>query len=428
MIERRFSERQMSERPISEHPAPAPTLAQAAAEELAAVHAAQRWRQRRIVRPLPGSGGVRVEVDGQPRLAFGSNDYLGLAHHPAVIAAACEGTQQHGAGSTASALVCGHGPAHQALEDALAAHTGLPRALFFHSGYAANTGAIPALVGKGDAVFSDALNHACLIDGARLSRADIHIVAHRDLAALDAALAASPARRKLVTSDTVFSMDGSLADVPALLALCERHGAWLLIDDAHGLGVLGVRGEGALAHFGLAGQGRAPAPGVLERVVYMATLGKAAGVAGAFIAGAPQMVDWLMQRARTYMFATAPPPGQAAALVAALAVMRDEPWRRERVQALAAQLRQGVQQAQAAGRLPAHWRLLDSHSAIQPLVVGRNEDAVALMQRLDAQGIWVPAIRPPTVPEGTARLRISLTAEHDAGHVAQLLQALITAA
>lgn len=411
-----------------DQPGKAPTLVEAATDELATVRAAQRWRARRVVQPVPGTGGVQVWVDGQPRLAFGSNDYLGLAQHPAVIEAACAATREHGAGATASALVCGHSPAHQALEDALAAHTGLPRALFFHSGYAANVGVIPALVGKGDAVFSDALNHACLIDGARLSRAGIHIVAHRDLHALDAALSASPARRKLVTTDTVFSMDGSLADLPALLALCERRGAWLLVDDAHGLGVLGDHGEGALAHFGLAGQGRVAAPALLARLVYMATLGKAAGVAGAFIAGAPELVDWMAQRARTYMFATAPPPGQAAALVAALAVMRDEPWRRQRVQQLVAQLRQGVHQSQAEGRLPAHWQLLDSHSAIQPLVVGSNDAALALMQRLDGQGLWVPAIRPPTVPEGTARLRISLTAAHEPQHVARLLQALVAAA
>lgn len=411
--------------PRSIPPTPgATTLAQAATESLADWDAAQRRRQRRIVQPVAGGGGVWLDLDGQRLLGFGSNDYLGLAHHPAVIEAACAATRQHGAGATASALVCGHGPAHEALEQALAAHTGLPRALFFHSGYAANTGTVPALVGTGDAVFSDALNHACLIDGARLSRADIHVVPHRDLDALDAALSASPARRKLITTDTVFSMDGSLADVPGLLALCERHDAWLLVDDAHGFGVLGPHGEGALAHFGLSGQGRPASPAVLQRLVYMATLGKAAGVAGAFVAGAPELIDWLMQRARTYMFATAPPPGQAAAAGAALGVMVSEPQRRAHLQDLVARLRTGIHAAQAAGHLPAHWRLLDSDSAIQPLVVGRNAEALSLMQRLQAQGIWVPAIRPPTVPEGTARLRISLSAAHAAAHVDRLVQAL----
>ena len=384
-------------------------------------------RHRREVRVLTqhpdldaqaGPGSV-LELDGRAMLSFGSNDYLGLAHHPALIAAAQASAAADGVGSMASALVCGHHTPHQALDEALAAHVGLPAALAFHSGYAANVGIIPALVGPEDAVFSDALNHACLIDGVRLSKAQSTIWPHRDLAALEAALQASTARRKLIVTDAVFSMDGTLADVPALLALCERHDAWLMIDDAHGYGVFGARGEGSLAHWGLSGEALLRAS---ERLIYMATLGKAAGVAGAFVAGQTALVEWLKQRARTYMFATAPPPMLAAALTASVQAMQTETWRRERLQALASQLQAGVQ------RLALPWRLMPSITPIQPLIVGANAGAMRLMQALADQGVWVPAIRPPTVPEGTARLRISLTAAHSPSQVDRLLSALAQSA
>ena len=288
------------------------------------------------------------------------------------------------------------------------------------SGYAANVGTVPALVGRGDAIFSDALNHACLIDGIRLSRAESHVLPHADLGALEQALKTSTARRKLVVTDAVFSMDGNVADVPALLALCERYDAWLMIDDAHGFGVLGERGEGTLSYHGIAGvQGVARAwQGRLDRLIYMATLGKAAGVAGAFIAGEPSMVEWVMQKARTYMFATAAPAIVAESLRAALKVMHGEPQRRAHLRALQARLQAGV----SAANLP--WTLLPSDTAIQPLIIGSNEDALAVMARLDEQGVWVPAIRPPTVPEGTARLRISLSAAHTIEQVDQLCLAL----
>ncbi len=390
-------------------------------------------RHRRQVSPLiapaelaPAQEALRATtylIDGQPRLSFGSNDYLGLSQHPAVMAAAQDAIGRFGVGATASPLVCGHSPAHEQLESALAAFTGLPRALYFYAGYAANVGLVPALVGKGDAVFSDALNHACLIDGIRLSRADLQVLPHGDLAALASALQASTARRKLVVTDAVFSMDGDVADVPALMALCERFDAWLLIDDAHGFGVLGAHGEGSLSHFGMAGRaGVAPAwQGRMGRLIYMATLGKAAGVAGAFVAGEPGMVEWVLQKARTYMFATAAPAMIAAALQASVQVMQDEPWRRAHLQVLRERLRAGI----ASARLP--WTLLPSDTAIQPLIIGRNEDALAVMAALDAQGVWVPAIRPPTVPEGTARLRISLSAAHTVEHIDQLLAALVRA-
>ena len=402
--------------------------------ELGQLHAAHLARHRRQVQPAvapadltPHDEALRATtyvIDGRTRLSFGSNDYLGLSQHPALLVAAHEAINRHGVGATASPLVCGHSPEHEALERELATRVGLPRALYFYAGYAANVGTVPALVGRGDAVFSDALNHACLIDGIRLSRADLHVVPHADLGALEQALKASTARRKLVVTDAVFSMDGNVADVPALLEICERHDAWLMIDDAHGFGVLGANGEGTLAHHGIAGAwGVSPAWwGRLDRLIYMATLGKAAGVAGAFVAGEPSMVEWVMQKARTYMFATAAPAMVAAPLRAALQVMQDEPQRRRHLGALQQRLREGVQ----AAKLP--WALMPSGTAIQPLIIGSNEDALAVMAQLDEQGVWVPAIRPPTVPEGTARLRISLSAAHTLGHIDQLVAALAQAA
>jgi len=402
--------------------------------ELAQWQAAQRMRVRRQVAPAVAPAelgpddealrGTTYLIDGQQRLSFGSNDYLGLSQHPALMAAAHDAIDRYGVGATASPLVCGHSPAHEALEAELAAMVGLPRALYFYAGYAANVGAIPALVGRGDAVFSDALNHACLIDGIRLSRGELNVYPHGDLVALAQALQASTAQRKLVVTDAVFSMDGNVVDVPALLDLCERHDAWLMIDDAHGFGVLGAHGEGTLSHQGIAGrEGIAPAwQGCLDRLVYMATLGKAAGVAGAFIAGNPAMVEWVMQKARTYMFATAAPAVVAESLRAALRVMQDEPQRRAHLQTLRQRLRDGVE----AARLP--WTLMPSETAIQPLVIGSNAEAMQVMAALDAQGVWVPAIRPPTVPEGTARLRISLSAAHTVDHIDRLVAALAQAA
>jgi 8-amino-7-oxononanoate synthase len=393
-----------------------------------------RLRVRRVVEPAEPPGllspddeslrGTTYLVNGVKRLAFGSNDYLGLSQHPQVIEAAQLGAARYGVGATASPLVCGHSPSHEALEQELAALVGLPRALYFYAGYAANVGIIPAMVGKGDAIFSDALNHACLIDGARLSRADIHVLPHRDLDALQAALEASDAPRKLVITDAVFSMDGTVADVPALLTLCEQYDAWLMIDDAHGFGVLGEYGEGTLAQAGIVGRdGVAPAwQGRLDRLIYMATLGKAAGVSGAFVAGHPVVIEWIMQMARTYMFATAAPAMVAEALRAAVRLIEMEGWRRTHLQALRDQLRQGL----AQGQVP--WSLWPSDTAIQPLVIGRNESALSVMAALDRQGVWVPAIRPPTVPQGTSRLRISLSAAHTHEHVQQLIDALVSAA
>lgn len=374
---------------------------------LAALDAAALRRRRRIVEP---AGGARLVVDGVPLIAFCSNDYLGLAGHPALVQAACEGARRFGVGSGASPLVSGHSAANAALEAELAAFVGRPSALYFYAGYAANAGLVPALAGAGDAVFSDALNHACLIDGARLSRAAVHVWPHGDLGALDAALAASPARRKLVLSDAVFSMDGDVADVRGLLGLAERHDALLLLDDAHGFGVLGPQGRGCVAEAGL------DDPRALRRLLYMATLGKALGVAGAFVAGDADLVDWLVQKTRSYVFATAAPALLAQALRASLGLVEQADERRAHLRRLIAQLHARTQ------GLP--WRLLPSRTPIQPLVIGANDEALAVMEGLRLRGLWVPAIRPPTVAEGTARLRIALSAAHSVEDVDRLAEAL----
>lgn len=360
-------------------------------------------RRRPVVESVDGA---HLRVDGEAVLAFCTNDYLGLSRHPALVDAATRGAALYGVGAGASPLVSGHSAAHEALEAELAAFVGMPRALFFGSGYVANVGLVPALVGRGDAVFSDALNHACLIDGVRLSRADAHVYPHNDVETLATLLAASTARRKLVVTDAVFSMDGDIAPIAEILRLCERHDAWLMVDDAHGFGVLGPDGRGTAAHLGV----RSP------RLVYMATLGKAAGSAGAFVAGPAPVVEWLMQRARSYIFATATPAMVAEALRAAVRVIRDEGWRRDHLARLIAHLRAGT------AALP--WDHPPSTTAIQPLLIGGNAEALAAMQALRARGLWVPAIRPPTVPDGTARLRVSLSAAHSEADVARLVAAL----
>ena len=379
------------------------TLQQALAAELAELEAQGLKRRRRV---LESPQGARVRVDGRDYVAFCSNDYLGLAAHPELIEAAREGAARHGVGAGASHLLSGHTTAHRELEERLAAFVGLPRALLFSAGYLANIGIVTALVGRGDAVFADRLNHASLNDAALLSRADFRRYPHLDLAALERLLSASRARRKLILTDAVFSMDGDIAPVPALVSLAERHGAWLLLDDAHGFGVLGPQGQGTLAHFG------ASSP----RVIYMATLGKAAGVFGAFVAGEATAIEMLVQRARSYVYTTATPPLLSVALVKSLELIRDGEGRRQRLQQLIALLQDRLR--------PARWRLAPSSTAIQPLVIGAAGEAVAVSENLARAGLLVPAIRPPTVPRGTARLRISLSAAHESEDVEQLAAAL----
>ncbi|WP_300335886.1 8-amino-7-oxononanoate synthase [Accumulibacter sp.] len=369
--------------------------------------ALQRDGLRRARRTLESPCGPAAQVDGARLLSFCSNDYLGLANEPALIDAACAGARAWGVGSGASHLVSGHLGPHAALEQRLAEFTGFARALLFSTGYMANLGIVPALVGRGDAVFADRLNHASLIDAVQLSRADSQRYPHADLAALERLLAASRASRKLILTDAVFSMDGDLAPLPGLLELAERFDAWLVVDDAHGFGVLGAQGRGSLAHFEM------PAA---SRVVYMGTLGKAAGAAGAFVAGDRTVIEWLQQHARTYIFTTAGSPAIACALSASLELIANSDCRRNRLRQLAAQLRDGL-----AG---SRWQLLPSPTAIQPVIIGDNHAALRVAAALYERGLWVPAIRPPTVPRGTARLRVSLTAAHQPQDLARLVDAL----
>ncbi len=361
-------------------------------------------RRSRLVRQSPQ--GPRIVVDGKEVLAFCSNDYLGLANHPRIVQAAIEAASRYGVGEGASHLLSGHSAVHERLEAKLAEFVQTPRALLFSTGYQANIGAVTALAGPEDAIFSDALNHASLIDGVRLSRARVVRYPHCDLAFLSGALAESDARTKLIVTDGVFSMDGDIAPLPAVLDLCERHDAWLLVDDAHGFGVIGPEGRGTPAHFGL----RSP------RFVYVGTLGKAAGVAGAFVAGAAEMVETVLQRARTYIYTTAAPAMLAAAVEASLELIREDEWRRERLRKLIAVLRDEMREGERG--------LAPSDTPIQPLVLGASSEAVRASAALRERGILVPAIRPPTVPEGSARLRISLSAAHSEQEVLRLAAAL----
>jgi 8-amino-7-oxononanoate synthase len=373
------------------------------AAELTQAEEAGLLRRRRL---LQGTQGVHVEVDGRSVLSFCSNDYLGLAADARLVEALQQGAAQAGVGSGASHLVTGHHRLHEELEQALAAFSGLPAALLFSTGYMANLGVVTALLGRNDAIFADRLNHASLNDAAVLCRAEFKRYAHNDLAALEDLLRTSRARRKLVAVDAVFSMDGDLAPVPELLALCERYDAWLLLDDAHGFGVLGTDGRGILSHYGIAS----------PRIIYMATLGKAAGVFGAFVAGEAVLVDYLLQKARSYIYTTAVPPALSAAVLAALDIIAAAGERRLQLQRLRELLGTGLQLRR--------WQLMPSPTAIQPLIVGDNEEALRLSERLLAAGLLVPAIRPPTVPQGTARLRISLSAAHGEADIARLVDAL----
>ena len=360
-----------------------------------------------------------AQGEARELLMFCSNDYLGLAAHPALADAMAEGAQRYGAGSGASHLISGHSAAHAALEHALAdrvaAQIPQAQALSFCTGYMANLAVLTALGDTDAELFSEELNHASLIDGARLAKAPVQRYAHADVAQLEGLLSASKARVKLIVTDAVFSMDGVLAPLPALLDLAERYDAWLLVDDAHGFGVLGPRGAGTLAHLGLCS----------ERLILVGTLGKAAGVAGAFVAAHPTVVQYLIQAARPYIYTTASPPAVAHALLTSLELMGgpDGAQRRAHLQALQAQLRDGI--ARVLLDCPGTgWALCPSDTPIQPLVVGENAAALELAQRLERMGLRVPAIRPPTVPAGTARLRITLCASHTHGDVQRLLDAL----
>jgi 8-amino-7-oxononanoate synthase len=360
-------------------------------------------RQRRL---LDSPQAEHIVANQKPYLSFCSNDYLGLANRPELIAAMQKAAGDSGVGSGASNLITGHHRYHDSLEKQLAKFVDLPAALLFSTGYMANIGVIGALMGRGDAVFADKLNHACLNDGAYFSYADFHRFPHNDVQALEKLLQASKAKYKMVAADAVFSMDGDIAPIPEYLALCEKYDAYLYLDDAHGFGVLGEHGQGSLNHFNI----KSP------RIIVMATLGKAAGVAGAFVAGEQVVIDYLIQKAKSYVYSTPAPPALSATLSASVKLIEQGDDLRANLNALIVYLKANLKLKK--------WKLLASDTAIQPLIIGGNEESLAVSEYLQTHGILVPAIRPPTVPAGTARLRISLSAAHSLDDVKQLVAAI----
>ena len=370
---------------------------------LAERRAAHLYRQRPL---LEAPQGVRVVVDGQSLLAFCNNDYLSMANDPEVLEAFVEGARKWGVGGGASHLVVGHSTPHHQLEAALAEFTGRPRALLMSSGYMANLGAVTALVGQGDTVLEDRLNHASLLDAGLLSGARFSRYLHNDISSLSARLAKATGNT-LVVTDGVFSMDGDLADLPAVCAAAREKDAWVMVDDAHGFGCLGQEGGGIVEHFGL---------GVQDVPVLVGTLGKAFGTSGAFIAGSEELIETLIQFARPYIYTTSQPPAVACATLKSLQIVREQNWRREHLARLIAQFRAGVSDLGL--------QLMDSPTPIQPIIIGSSERAVAVSAALRERGILVTAIRPPTVPRGTARLRVTLCAAHSDSDVAHLLDAL----
>ncbi|KPX88622.1 8-amino-7-oxononanoate synthase [Pseudomonas amygdali pv. mori] len=361
------------------------------------------YRQRPL---LQSPQGPQVVVDGQPLLAFCNNDYMGLANHPEVIAAWQAGAERWGVGGGASHLVIGHSMPHHELEEALAELTGRPRALLFSNGYMANLGAVTALVGQGDTVLEDRLNHASLLDAGLLSGARFSRYLHNDVTSLTIRLEKSVGDT-LVVTDGVFSMDGDIADLPALAQAAKAKGAWLMVDDAHGFGPLGANGAGIVEHFGLS----------MEDVpVLVGTLGKSFGTSGAFVAGSEELIETLIQFARPYIYTTSQPPALACATLKSLQLLRTEHWRREHLASLIQQFRQGAEQIGL--------QLMDSFTPIQPIMIGDAGRALRLSQLLRERGLLVTAIRPPTVPAGSARLRVTLSAAHSKADVQLLLEAL----
>lgn len=370
---------------------------------LAERRAADLYRQRPL---LQSPQGPQVVVDGQPLLAFCNNDYLGLANHPEVIKAWRDGAERWGVGGGASHLVIGHSSPHHALEEALAEFTGRPRALLFSTGYMANLGTVTALVGQGDTVLQDRLNHASLLDAGLLSGARFSRYLHNDAASLGNRLEKAVGNT-LVVTDGVFSMDGDIAALPTLAAAARAKGAWLMVDDAHGFGTLGATGAGIVEHFGLS----------LDDVpVLIGTLGKGFGTSGAFVAGSEELIETLVQFARSYIYTTSQPPALACATLRSLQLLRSEHWRREHLASLIAQFRQGAQQLGLT--------LMESFTPIQPILIGDAGRALQLSDLLRERGLLVTAIRPPTVPAGSARLRVTLSAAHTGAQVEQLLAAL----
>jgi 8-amino-7-oxononanoate synthase len=364
---------------------------------------AQLYRQRPL---LQSPQGPQVVVDGKPLLAFCNNDYLGLANHPDVIGAWQAGAERWGVGGGASHLVIGHSTPHHELEEALAEFTGRPRALLFSNGYMANLGAVTALVAQGDTVLEDRLNHASLLDAGLLSGARFSRYLHNDLSSLASRLDKAVGDT-LVVTDGVFSMDGDIADLPALAQAAKARGAWLMVDDAHGFGPLGATGGGIVEHFGL---------GLEDVPVLIGTLGKSFGTAGAFVAGGDELIETLIQFARPYIYTTSQPPALACATLKSLQLLRTEHWRREHLAQLIRQFRHGAEQMGLS--------LMDSFTPIQPILIGDSGRALQLSRLLRDKGLLVTAIRPPTVPAGGARLRVTLSAAHSQAQVQLLLEAL----
>lgn len=361
------------------------------------------YRQRRVVE---GPQGVRLRVDGRELLSFCSNDYLGLAADPRVSEALCTATRRYGVGSGAAHLISGHSVAHHALEEELADFLGTDRALLFSTGYMANIGVLSALLKRGDTILQDKINHASLIDGAQLTAARLKRYAHADMTSLERMLG-EPGGDRLVASDGVFSMDGDVAPLSELASLSRQHDAVLMIDDAHGFGVLGRQGRGSVSAAGVSPS---------QVPIHMATLGKALGTAGAFVAGSDELIETLIQKARSYIYTTAMPAVLAEAARASLRIMIEEQGRRDHLQGLIRYFRKGA----AALKLP----LMASDTPIQPLLLGDAQTAMAWSEGLLQRGLLVTPIRPPTVPEGAARLRITFSASHQEAHVDRLLEAL----
>jgi 8-amino-7-oxononanoate synthase len=349
----------------------------------------------------------QLSVNGKKVHNFCSNDYLGLADNPSIAEAFKQGIDDYGTGSGASHLISGHTKAHCDLEQQLAEFTGRPKALLFSSGYMANIGVIGALVGRGDAVLEDYLNHASLLDGGLLSRAKFQRYKHRDYKDLDAKLDASNGARKLVVTDGVFSMDGNMAPIADLADVSQKNNAWLMVDDAHGFGVLGKTGAGLVEDLNL---------GVDQVPILMGTLGKAFGTYGAFVAGSEALIETLVQFSRSYIYTTAPPPAVAVATSASLELVKNDQWRRDKLNQLISRFRHGAEQIGL--------RLMNSNTAIQPVLMASDTELLDTHKKLLESGFMVGAIRPPTVPKGTGRLRITLSASHSEQQVDALLDAL----
>ena len=348
-----------------------------------------------------------LSVEGRSLINFCSNDYLGLAGHPDIGLALKQAADVYGTGSGASHLVSGHSVVHHKLEEQLAEYTGRPRALLFSTGYMANIGAINALIGRRDLVLQDQLNHASLLDGGRLSQADFQRYKHVNMASLEQRLEQSSAERKLIVTDGVFSMDGNLAPLREISRLAKKHSAWLMVDDAHGVGVLGQQGGGLVEELNM----------TVEQVpVLVGTLGKSFGTFGAFVAGSEALIETLIQFSRSYIYTTALPPAIAAATLASLKIVREESWRRDKLVQIVARFRRGAQQIGL--------QLAESNTPIQPVLINNDEKVMQVGQQLRAAGFLVGAIRPPTVPVGTGRLRITFSADHSEEQVDQLVAAL----